>query len=418
MSTPKLSSGLLAIVERNKRVYYLTQFLHSLVFTIPIWIVFYQKFVSVPQLSILVTFEYITQMVFEVPSGALADLIGRRKTILISFLIGTLRYFLFPIADNFNFFLILSLLGGLSDSFRSGSEEALVYDTFKQAGREKDFAAVYGNGNLIYQVGLIIATALGGVLYGISSAVPYVSYGFAFLLGSIATWFYIEPVLDSVKFNLRNYYAQMVDGCRDAFKDTYTKYLSFFYIFVGGIGWSSTLYFNEYMMVDLGFGNAVRGYLSAGMRLVNVILITRLLKNRQLFTFSRTILFFPLMMLIAYLPGKFLHGVWGLPFVQGAMIVTTARWIILSPLTNEAFSSKYRATAISALSLLIGVVYIAMTSISVFIIGNYGIKTMYTLLGVFSLLTVVPVSLKLLTARKVRLATTPQKIPSEEQETF
>jgi hypothetical protein len=65
-------------------------------------------------------------------------------------------------------------------------------------------------------------------------------------------------------------------------------------------------------------------------------------------------------------------------------------------MTNKVFSSKYRATAISFLSLVIGFVYVGLTTTSAVIIPQFGIKTMYTLLGVTSLLLVVPTAYKLL----------------------
>ncbi len=164
----------------------------------------------------------------------------------------------------------------------------------------------------------------------------------------------------------------MILGSKEVFKDKYTKYLSIFYIFVGGISWACTLYFNEFMMVELGFSDTLRGILSALLRAINVVLIASLLKNDKLFNWKRSIIFFPVIMFISYFPGIWLKGFWGLPFIQGAMIVTTARWIILSPLTNAAFESEYRATAISFLSLLLGFVYIFLSTISGFIISFFG----------------------------------------------
>ena len=78
------------------------------------------------------------------------------------------------------------------------------------------------------------------------------------------------------------------------------------------------------------------------------------------------------------------------------MLATTSRFIILSPVVNKVFSSKYRATALSFLSLMIGFVYVTLTGVSAYIIPEFGIKTMYTLLGVFSLLTVLPLAYMLI----------------------
>lgn len=388
------------ISERNKYIHYLSQFFHSLIFIIPIWIVYYQGKLTIPQISFLVSFQYIVQMLMELPSGAFADLVGRRNTLVIAFLIGSLSFLLFPFVSVFWHFLIFLFFVGVSDSFRSGAEEALLYDSFKEANKESQYGKVYGNGNIIYQAGLIIATALGGFLFTINNLLPYIAYGISMLFGTITVYLYIEPKIDSEKFNARNYFNQIKLGSKEIFKNLYTKYLSLFYIFVGGIAWSSTLYFNEFMMVDLGFTDQVRGYLTAGMRLVNVILIATVLKNAKIFNKTRTILFFPIVMLFAYLPGLLIKDTWGIIFIQSAMIATTARWIILSPLINQAFSSKYRATAISTLSLLIGVVYIFLTGISGPIIENYTTRAMYTLLGVFTLLTVVPIAYRLLKIEK------------------
>lgn len=382
--------------KRNTSIYYATQLLHSLIFTIPIWIVYYQGKISVVEISSLISIQYVFQIILELPSGALADLIGRKYTNFFGFVIGAVSFLIFPLATNYWHFLILACMAGILDSFRSGSEEALLYDSYKQSNNESLFKKAYANGNMLYQVGLITATALGGFLFNINYAIPYVLYGVCLMIGAALILFYIEPKIDSQRFSFKNYLKQISDGAKQVFKNEYTKNLSLFYIFVGGIAWSSTIYFNEFMMVDFGFGNDTRGYLSAGMRVLNVLLIGSVLKNDKLFNFSRTVIFFPLVMLVAYTPGIFLNGVFGLPFIQMAMIATTARWIVLSPLTNETFDSKYRATAISFLSLLIGFVYVFLTGISGPLISTLGIKTMYSLLGLVTLLTVVPIGYRLL----------------------
>lgn len=388
------------MLKRNTYIFYATQFLHSLFFTVPIWIVYYRGFVSVEQISLLVTVGYLTQMVLELPSGALADLIGRRNTNMVGFIVGAAAYLLFPFATHFWQFVAFVCAGGLSDSFRSGSEEALLYDTYKENGKEEQYGKVYARGNFIYQTGLVVSAATGGVLYGINHGLPYYAYGLSLVIATVFIYFYIEPHIDTQKFGITIYVRHIIEGTKEAFRTKYTTYLSLFYIFVGGIAWSSTTYFNDYLLVGLGFRDSARGYIGAFIRILNMIIIMKVLQNKKLFTWTRTILFFPIIMVIAYLPGIFMNGWVGVPFIQGAMIATTARWIILSPVTNAAFSSRYRATAISLLSLLIGFVYVALTSISGPIISTFGIKTMYTFLGVATFFTIIPISYKLLKEHK------------------
>jgi len=384
------------IGDRNAGAYYLSQIFHSLIFLAPIWVPYYLARITAAEMSILFVAMYLSQMFFELPSGALADMIGRRKTILWGFIVGGISYVIYPLFPTFWWFLFLAICMGAADAFRSGSEEALLYDTYIQIGDEERFSGVYANGNVIYQAGLIISAAVGGILFGINEHVPFILYGVSLLLGAIASFRYIEPKIDSVKFSIRSYFLQIKLGTEEAFKSKYAKYVSLFYIFVGGIAWASTLYFNDFLMAELVPADALRGLLFAGMRLVNISVVMLVLKSTKLFNWNRTILFFPVIMLVGYLPGAWLQGLFGTPFVFLAMVATTARWVILAPITNKVFSSRYRATAISALSLLIGVVYVTLTGASSFLVPLLGIRVMFSLLGVITLVTVVPIGLKLL----------------------
>ncbi len=382
------------ISQRNSKIYYLSQLFHSMVFTAPIWIVFYNlRNVSDFEISLIITLAYLMQMMWELPSGALADLIGRRKIVFISFIITAISFLSFYFAEGFVWFLVLNLLISIGDSFRSGSEEALIYDSFREDGKEDKISEVFSKGSAIYQGGLIFGAILGGVLYAINPIFPSISYGISLLVGAVSTYFYIEPKIDSEKFTIKNYWLQIVNGSKEAFNSgKYSSLISLFYIFVGGIAWSSTLFFNESLLVSLGYSDIVRGIIGGVLRLINIILITFVLAKGKYISKKGTILLFPIIMTIAYLPGVFLNAGIAPLFIQLAMLATTSRFIILSPLVNKVFSSKYRATALSFLSLMIGFVYITLTGISAFVIPEFGANTMYSILGIFTLLTVVPLS--------------------------
>lgn len=382
------------MIERNTKVFYLTQFSHALIFSIPIWVVFYLRLFSPAQIALINGITFAVQMLFELPSGALADLLGRRTTILISFVLGGLSYILIPFGDTFLYFIILGVLLGISDSFRSGAEEAIIYDTFKEKD-SRDFEKVFSKGNIIYQVGLITATILGGLLYVVNIYLPFIFYGISLLVGAIISYFYIEPHIDSEKFSVKNYVKQIERGFKEVFKDKLTTYTTLFYVAVGGITWTNALYFGSFFVVGLGFNDAERGFIQGGSRLINVFLFAFLLKKAK-FSDRFKVIIFPIVMVIAFLPGTFLTGWYGVPFFALALLTTTGRWIFLAPITNKMFESKVRATAISVMSLLIGFVYLFLVGISGFVIERYEIGGMYSVLGIMTLIFVVPLSYLLL----------------------
>lgn len=66
---------------------------------------------------------------FEVPSGYLADIWGRKNTIIAGQLIIAVAFFLLVVADSFIDFLLYEALMGLGMSLCSGADLALIYDS-------------------------------------------------------------------------------------------------------------------------------------------------------------------------------------------------------------------------------------------------------------------------------------------------
>ncbi len=384
------------ISPRNIAVYYLTSFFDSMVFIIPIIIIYLQGKVTIPQVSFLFAFRYFIQLVTELPTGALADILGKRLTIILGFFINSFYFLLLFFSQNFYHFLFAYFLGGIGDSLLSGSTDALVYDSLKQDKFEKNYAKILVRQNIYFQIGLIIGTVSGGFLYTVAPWLPFTICGFFQFINTILSFFYFEPLIDTVKFTLKNYINQINLGVRELFKNPHSSLVSWYYIAVGGITWTCAMFFNSYMLVDLGFSNQMRGVIDGSLRLINILIINLIVKNEKIFTKKNSFMFFPIMMLIAFLPGRFLYGVIGIPFVAFSMISATARFIFLNKYTNEEYDSRYRATALSALSMFIGIIYVVIITISGPIIANFGgMRTMYTLLGVLTLMTVVPLSIKL-----------------------
>ncbi len=384
------------ISSRNTLIYFLTSFFDSLVFTIPIIIIYLQGKVTIPQVSFLFAFRYFIQLITELPTGALADILGKKSTIIIGYLISVLYFFLLFFSQNFYHFLFAYFLGGIGDSLLSGSTDALVYDSLKQDKNEKNYSKVLVNQNIFFQIGLIIGTISGGFLYTIATWLPFIICGLFQFVNMLLSFFYFEPYIDSVKFTLRNYVNQIRLGVKELFKNPHSSLVSWYYIAVGGITWTCAMFFNSYMLVDLGFSNQMRGVIEGGLRLINILIINSIIKNEKIFTKKNSFLFFPIMMLVAFLPGRWLYGVIGIPFVAFSMISATARFIFLSKYTNEEYDSRYRATALSALSMFIGVIYVTIITLSGPIIANFGgMRTMYTLLGILTLIIVTPMAARI-----------------------
>jgi MFS family permease len=386
-----------SISKRNSTLFILAQFCQALWFIIPIWIVYYRGYVSTSQVAFIAGWAYFVQLIMELPTGAFADMVGKRWSVLLSYLLTAIGMFIIPFAHTFAHFLFIETLIAIGAALFSGAQEALLYDSLKQDGKEADFGKVMTKNGFWYQIALMISRGIGGLMYSYGHLMPFIASGASAILGMCFAWFFVEPAIDTEKFSFKNYVKQITLGVHEIKKNNETLLLSSYYIVVGSITWVCQTFFNSYLLIDLGFGDQVRGYIAAGLRLFNIVVLMRLMKNEKIFNHKNTFIFFPVIMIIAMMPGIFLNGVWGIPTVAGVMMASTARWILLAKYTNEVYDSKYRATAISTLSMTIGLISVITTSASGPIMDNFGgARTVFTILGVVSAITIIPLVSKIL----------------------
>ena len=101
-------------------------------FFIPVLALFYiASKVSFTEFSIIMSVFALMTLILEIPSGAIADIIGRKKTLIIARFCYIIEIFLIAFYDGFYIFLIAKVISGIGVSLSSGTDQALLYDTLK-----------------------------------------------------------------------------------------------------------------------------------------------------------------------------------------------------------------------------------------------------------------------------------------------
>ncbi|WP_455614860.1 MFS transporter [Eisenbergiella sp.] len=152
-------------IYRNIPLDYIFTFLKNLDMSTSVWVLYLAfKGMNLWQIGILEGVYHITSMICEIPSGAAADLLGRKRTVVWGRLCTAVSCILMLLSGKFWGFALSFVIQALGNNLNSGSEEALVYDSMKQCGREPEYLKVNGRINLLIEISQSIATVTGGIL--------------------------------------------------------------------------------------------------------------------------------------------------------------------------------------------------------------------------------------------------------------
>ena len=161
----------------------------------PIVVPFYESNgLSMKDIMVLQAVYSVAIVILEVPSGYLADVIGRRKTLIIGAIFGTLGFTTYSLSYGFYGFLIAEIILGVGQSCISGADSAMLYDSLLDRGEEKKYTRFEGRITSLGNLAEAIAGILGGLLAGIAIRAPYVAQSFVAFIALPAAITLVEPV--------------------------------------------------------------------------------------------------------------------------------------------------------------------------------------------------------------------------------
>lgn len=111
----------------------------------------------------------IAAAILEFPTGLIADKIGRKNTVIIGCACSLIYAIVLAITNSYLGLIIVAVFEGLERAFFSGNNEAFIYDTLKEVGKESEYKTYVGKTDSMYYMAGILSTILGGVVAYCSS---------------------------------------------------------------------------------------------------------------------------------------------------------------------------------------------------------------------------------------------------------
>lgn len=118
---------------------------------------------SVFEIGILESIFHVVSMCFEIPSGAVADAFGRKRTMAASEVLMILSILGMLCSDTFWSVAAAISISALSYNMASGTREALAYDTLKENGQEQEYDRFASMEMVIYRLGSATAVFCAGL---------------------------------------------------------------------------------------------------------------------------------------------------------------------------------------------------------------------------------------------------------------
>ena len=155
------------------------------------------------QISLIESIMIFTIFLMEVPTGVLADRVGRKWSIFASTLLLMSGEVIFIFARSFEWYMLIALLTGTGFAFASGAVEALVYDSLPPENREDAMKRAMGRVNSWGQIAFVIAPIVGGLIIGdaaVDNFIPAIALtAGALLIGAFVCLTLREPADDSAE---------------------------------------------------------------------------------------------------------------------------------------------------------------------------------------------------------------------------
>ena len=255
--------------------FYIDAFLSYVLFFMPgFLIVYFRDFgFSIFQISILTSMMPLFMILCEVPTGAFADIYGRKLSVLLSLFIQAIALFSIFLFTNYFAILVAFALIGIGGTFSSGAREAWITDLIKKE-KKNLLHRYFVKSRSIESMGIFVSGILGAFMVAeLGTSIIWIFAGSSFILSIILLSFAKEHFVRK-KVNFRSAFVKLNSHSLKSIKYVRNHHVLFVFLiatavivlareFNGTLGWVP-------LLQSQGFPDYAFGYLWSAMGFVGI----------------------------------------------------------------------------------------------------------------------------------------------------
>lgn len=154
-------------MTRTERTYYLVYGLYNVSWSAigPMYALFLLgRGLDLLEINLVLATYLITAFVFEVPTGAVADVFGRKASFLLSCVVRAGAFALYSVSDSFAEFLFAEFIDAVGTTLATGALDAWAVDGMHSEGDERPADRFFARAQILARLLMIVSGLLGGYL--------------------------------------------------------------------------------------------------------------------------------------------------------------------------------------------------------------------------------------------------------------
>jgi MFS family permease len=134
------------------------------------------------EVNIVNAMYFLTLFLCEIPTGAFADIFGRKTSFVMACALMGISMFVYGLSDSMAGFIIAEMIGAVGMTFKSGAFKAWLVDSLKHHGDHGPYTKVFARENLICQIVGGFGAVLGSYLAVKNPSLPWIAGGISLLI--------------------------------------------------------------------------------------------------------------------------------------------------------------------------------------------------------------------------------------------
>jgi MFS family permease len=355
--------NLMSSMQANIKKQYIIGFLMNMHFISGVLVPFFTDWGGLSLQQALILQSIFTGGIFlmEIPTGILADRIGRKKSMIMSFILTGCATLLYSSVPNFWIFAMSEFIWATGAAFYSGAGDAMTYDSLKVLGKESESKQVFGRIGAVSLFGILISAPLGSLIAamgGLRWCMAIMSI--PMLLACILSSTLIEPPQDteindntSSKKQKGSPLATFKEGYQHLKNSSELKRIAIDFVVV-----SVTVYFMMWLyqprLGEIGIDIVYFGIVNAGYIAVEMILMNNYTKiekwiGSKYHLLKGTSFIIGLCFLLTALTSNPITVILGILLVIG---IGFSRPVLSNSYMNKYVPSSHRATILSTIAMM------------------------------------------------------------------